>query len=149
MPYTSSRVQRRSRASSAAVLRSKLPSSSAPARRSAQIAAAAIRASVTPACWVEVTGRPSVVAIGGKIVVRGLLGIRRIPDSANDRYAVCTGFEERRRVLHTHAADGNDGKRRRSSERSHPLHAARKLQTVREGGEHMSGHEPVSAGGFG
>src|SRR5258708_35605652 len=107
MPYTRSRVQRRSRASRAAVLRSKLPSSSAPARRSAQIAAAAIRVSVTPACWVEVTGRPSVVAIGRKIVVRGLLGIPRIPDSAHDCYAVRTGLEERRRVLHTHATVGN------------------------------------------
>src|SRR5260221_916647 len=135
MPYTSSRVQRRSRASSAAVLRSKLPSSSAPARRSAQIAGAAIRASVPPACWVEVTGRPSVVPIGGKIVVRGLLGIRRIPDSANDLYAVCTGFEERQRVLHTHAADGNDGKRRPPTERTHPLHPRRKLRTLPSGAE--------------
>src|SRR5947209_427617 len=131
MPYTSSRVHRRSRASrwySSPIRRSNDASSSSPARRSAQTAAAAALASVTPLGVARRAGAPPCGAsapplpdppsaerlsshlrvIRGKIVKDGTLGMFGVPDPTNGGDAVHTGAPQRRDVLRNDSANGDD-----------------------------------------
>src|SRR5689334_17392164 len=131
MPYTSSRVHRRSRASrwySSPTRRSNDASRSSPARRSVQIAAAAARASVTPlgvasragASPCEASAPPSpdppiaerlsfhLRVIAGKIVEDCMLGMFDVPDAANGGDAVRTSASQRRNVPRSDAADRYD-----------------------------------------
>src|SRR5256885_9284313 len=132
IPYTSSRVQRRSRASrwySSPTRRSNDASSSSPDRRSAQIAAAAARASVTPPVVASLAAAsPCVEAaplslarpiiellsshprvIGGKIVDDGTLGMLDVPDTADRCDTVHTESTKWRDVLWDDATDRDDG----------------------------------------